>query len=187
MRYNLIWIKNFQKEKYWPTVIRLWKMELSRRDFGSWSSITIFMQGLCREKFLENLKFVFGKNRVFLFLSSGLVKLDETGAVLTMSPGTASLRLYVWLQTLQAVETWTREERRVTTREIQEWFSIRTAATVSLFLGHLRVKKRCARCPHPHSLTEEQDGVSMSGCGFCDEKKKEKKKSKYLSVSPVIQ
>ena len=80
-------------------------MELSRRDFGSWSSITIFMQGLCREKFLENLKFVFGKNRVFLFLSSGLVKLDETGAVLTMSPGTASLRLYVWLQTLQAVET----------------------------------------------------------------------------------
>ena len=49
------------------------------------SSITIVMQ-LCREKF------VFGKNRVFLFLSSGLVKLDETGAVLTMSPGTASLR-----------------------------------------------------------------------------------------------
>ena len=67
-------------------------MELSRRDFGSWSSVTIFMQGLCREKSLENLKLVFGKNRVFLFLSSGLVKLDETGAVLTMSPGTASLR-----------------------------------------------------------------------------------------------
>ena len=27
MRYNLIWIKNFQKEKYWPTVIRLWNSQ----------------------------------------------------------------------------------------------------------------------------------------------------------------
>ena len=74
-------------------------MELSRRDFGSSSSITIFMQGLCREKSLENLKLLFGKNRVFFFLSSGPVKLDETGTVLTMSPGRASLRPYVWLQT----------------------------------------------------------------------------------------
>ena len=96
---------------------------------------------------------------------------------------------------IQAVETWTGDERRVSTREIQEWFSIRTAATMSLLLGHLRVRKRCARCPHPHSLTEEQDGVRMSGWRLCDEKKKEKRRvniclwaqsfSKHLSIPGI--
>ena len=90
---------------------------------------------------------------------------DEAGGVPMMYRG-GTQETAVTVTNMEAAENLIRAEPRVTTLErIQESLSIGTAATVSIFHDHLRVRKRCTRWI-PHSLTDEHRRGRGEWCEF---------------------